>query len=605
MTTHDREERRHSTAAYSKLNGGETSALSSDTHPAATAQKALHDSLNSSPRVQSQLRLSRSLQHSGRVVAQAKLAQTLLSRTAHVISSTDSRDSMDETREEPPELVSFSTATSSSHPIQAITDVAAFQGQTPSRIFRPRRRIRAIDQDLAAYISAGGPNKLAAVGALIATINGYIGAGRQLPQRLQAAQNLLAEATAEQGLLLDLGAANGGLSDDLIQRAGGAGNIPNLRLLAQAITPAHALLLPSIVTAGGGGANLPALTQLVNSIQPANAALLPNLIAATGGAANLGPLDNLINAITAAQANSLPAIVAAAGGGANLAALTQVVNTIQPANASLLSNLITAAGGGVNLPALDNLIGAITPANAALLVQLIPAAGGAAGLATLQGLITAAGVANANLLNLMIANIGGAAQIPLLTGIINRHPGQGDLAFDLTQVANGVAADFIRLANEVPQFLQGAVVPAPASVALAVAQYNGLAAIAGPPVRQIRNVAFDHFLQRHTARFFDFGQIKPDNTQWPTTWGALTPANVTARLNAVLIDLANNANWMAPNVPIPNYNVPGFAGEQVQIAAKGAGAGLIDVGMFFPLQNVGANIYDHNDVTMRAIRKVL
>ena len=108
----------------------------------------------------------------------------------------------------------------------------------------------------------------------------------------------------------------------------------------------------------------------------------------------------------------------------------------------------------------------------------------------------------------------------------------------------------------------------------------------------------------HTAHYFDFGDIKTDNTQWETSWGASSNANVSTQFAAVLDDLATNQDWLAAGVQKPNIGVP--AGGSAQIAGRNSPvANQIIVGQFFPHNNPGAGYYPHSGSTMLAIKKLL
>jgi len=149
--------------------------------------------------------------------------------------------------------------------------------------------------------------------------------------------------------------------------------------------------------------------------------------------------------------------------------------------------------------------------------------------------------------------------------------------------------------------LGGIVIPpafAPAVLAVGNAYAAFLAANNAP---NITAIAFDHFLTRHTAHYFNFGDIKPDNTQWPTAWGGGASAQVEARLAALLGVLHAGGNWLMPGVPLAGQAV---ADGTAQVAGllDGGGPGL-RLGQFFP--EAGPNFHDHDAATMRAIDRLV
>jgi hypothetical protein len=494
--------------------------------------------------------------------------------------------------------------------LQAIMSVAEFEAATPASVFKPRDTVTQIDQTLGAYVLS---RTVANAANLINVIQTYVG-GQHDAGRIAVANQLLGRARAENLLLQQIGDANAFLVDGLIDQAG-IGRLLQLVQLATDVTAAHAAVLP----------------HLIQTIDPAN------------------------------------------------------INNIN----------------------VSGIVAALTPANASYLAQLFPlAAPGYAGLIALHGLIAVSGAPHVPLLAAMITQSGSHANIPALTQIVNRHLHNASLAFDLTREAGGNAANFARLATEVPQFLQTAAPGAvPANTLAEVALYNqarnaamratvinalntlhGHALVAHAQAQNhahagmlgnvmnrinavqarinalnlapapapadltaardasniighalniavgvnatpaftqavqdvaaqvviiantntmpiIASVDYDHFLTRHTAHHYAFNVIKPSNTLWDTSWAGNSNANVAARLNSVINGLAVAANWLQPNVPVPNQPVAG--GGTAQIAAEANAAGNLIIGMFFPEHNPGQQIYDHPDTTIRAIQKVL
>lgn len=347
-----------------------------------------------------------------------------------------------------------------------------------------------------------------------------------------------------------------------------------------------------------GGVWTPALTAITNQITAAHAAQLPNLITLAGGAMNLMLLNNLINHIT-------------------------------PPNTFMLHGLIPLIGGAANLGALDALINNITVANVMLLFQLVPIAGGAAGVGQLNNLIIAFGPAQVNLLLGMIPNAGGIPAIPFITQAINHaHPGQGNLAEPLTRVVAGNLIRFQLLVNHLPDFTQlappGGI---PANVANEVQNYNnrnntipigngGIAPIGNnlPFYMRIGQVNFNHFLERHTMRYFNFNRIMAVNDLWPFV-GAATDNQVGNVLAATLQVVYNNPAqwWIQPNIA-QQINAGGF---QSTIGTTAGGPNMqnpitllgnipsVILGQFFPMPAGGGGVIGMNNQDMNAILQLL
>jgi hypothetical protein len=332
----------------------------------------------------------------------------------------------------------------------------------------------------------------------------------------------------------------------------------------------------------------------IGLLLPANFALVPQLRQRTGN-------DDVL----------LARLIQLAGGDGNAPQLNVALGMITagggPAvvNASLLEQIIPASGGAAALPAVTALIVAAGPPNAHNLPELIRLAG-PGNLPALQSLVVATTPAYLNILAEMIRNSGGSAQMMNLRNVIARHPGATNRAVDLTRHVRGDAALFQRLAIETPLFLQAAPPAAvPPNVAVAVAAYNAarLAAVPVPPLMTLVPANFAHFMSRHTAQHFNFGEIKDDNTLWPTAWAAaLAAANVEAELIAAITHLYANATWLQARAP---QVVPVGGGMTAQIAARGAPAATIEVGQFFPIVNVGAGIHDRPAEQMNALAKVV
>lgn len=152
----------------------------------------------------------------------------------------------------------------------------------------------------------------------------------------------------------------------------------------------------------------------------------------------------------------------------------------------------------------------------------------------------------------------------------------------------------------------GVAVPA---IAAAVPLANAAAAqaIVDLDTPLISDIGFDHFLERHTAHYFDFGGIIADNTQWPTAWGAATLANLDARVAHLINGLVLGGLWITHAAPHVNRPT-GVGGETAQIAGlleDAADWRNIRVGQVFPEANPAAFIWDHPMSTMQAINQVL
>jgi hypothetical protein len=351
---------------------------------------------------------------------------------------------------------------------------------------------------------------------------------------------------------------------------------------------------------------------LLNALGPANGGLFDDLIQRAGGLGNIVALTAVANAISAPYAAQLPHLVTLAGGGPGLGALQAAITTIQPQNSFLLSGLIPLAGGAGQLAQLGTLIQHILPANAQLLLQLLPIA---PNLVHLDGLVQAAGVAHVRLLESMIQDAGGAVAIPDLRDAINLHKaGSGNLAVELTRQAAGNLGRFQQLAGMLPHFNRTPPVAAPGPVQVAVNAYNVAmpGAVAIPFNMRIGEVAFGHFLERHTMEYFDFGGISPRNDLWPTTGPAVVNQvenlliAALGSIHAAGPGLAPAGWWIRPNVAVP-VNVGGF-GVTVGVIAGGTPIGVIPavkLGQFFPMPAGGGGVIamDRND--MNAVARLV
>lgn len=428
--------------------------------------------------------------------------------------------------------------------IQAVRSVAEFQAQTPARTLRPRDQIAVIDGLLAAYLTAGA-GKFAAGNALVLGLTNYIGMAGRMQARVNIATQLRAEVNAEMPLVTALG-AHAGLTDALIEQVGGVANIGQAVILASTLTPAHVGILPQLI------------------------------------------------ALAAAP----------------FATLDLLIQHILPANAHLLVGMIPAAGGAGQLANLDTVVMNATGAHALALYTLLPGVI-AAGLPALSNLILAAGAAQMPALQKMIADAGGAGSIPALTGAINlNHAGNGNLAIALTERAGASAARFAELVAPLPHFAQQMPPGVPGAIGVALNAYNAPAVGAEVPIPhhlRIGDVAWAHFLQRHTLHYFNFGALSPVNDQWPFV-GAGADGDVANLVVAGLQTL--RAGAAAPNWWLRPHNaqpvVAGAFTAQMGTQAGGPPIGIVPstiLGQFYPVH--GAGIHRLNLADMQAIQQLL
>jgi len=120
----------------------------------------------------------------------------------------------------------------------------------------------------------------------------------------------------------------------------------------------------------------------------------------------------------------------------------------------------------------------------------------------------------------------------------------------------------------------------------------------------IEGVSFSHFLVRHTAHYFNFSDIKDNNTQWNTNWGSSSNNNVSTQFISVMKNLINQKDWLEPNKHKGSQSVP--TGGTAQIAAKkGSSNDKIIIGQFFPHDQPSADQYPHSESTMIAINELI
>ena len=494
-------------------------------------------------------------------------------------------------------------------PIQAVMSLAEFQGLTPGiPLIKPRDTILGIDALLSAYIQT---RTIANAANLMAGITHYVG-GNHDAGRKAVANDLHTRVDAEHQLLQQIGDPNAFLVDSLIQQAD-IGRLAALVQLATDATAANATVLPHLIAMIGDTniVNLN-LSGLVGAMGAAHVPLLPAMIVNSGGIAQRINLFNIVNRhpnhgdlafdLTAAAAgdpvkfqrlaNEVPLFVQAAppgaGGLAGVAAAVAAYNAaIPPAALNFMNALLADA----------NIAHAQATALAAVVVPAVAPAGLAAGLLANIGVRIAAVNARIAALGLAGPGLGGAPDVLAANQV-------RAIIFNTLPVQVGLrVAQLNAAAIALPGgFNQAAFDAAVAGVAAAATAVLNSSAPNNPPT--IAGVSEDHFLTRHTAQHFDFGEIKEDNTQWPTAWaGANAAANVGAQLVAVLNGLAATGIWLEPNVAHANLATP--SGATAQIASRpGAAANTINVGQFFPEATAAAQVYDHPDTTMIAIRKV-
>nr|WP_222845878.1 DUF4157 domain-containing protein [Flavilitoribacter nigricans] len=513
-----------------------------------------------------------------------------------------------------------SNTENSNHPVQMIISVAGFQAATPATTFHGRGpNIRALDGDLANYI---GARTIANANALVLACNAYL-AGNHQAARIAAATAMRTEAQREHQLLTQIGNGNAYLVDALIAQA--TGHIPSLLLLANQVGAANANTLPNLintVTPAQIGALV--ASGAVTAIGAANAHLLVHLIPLANGVAGLANLTALINASGGgANIPLLAPIIPLIGGHAQIATLRAMLTGPPIRTATAAFDMARVAGGNGalfarlcgELPHFQRTAppGAVPgPVNVArnaynvaraaaplaqlniLHVQAYTAYNSALPF-TAPPLGTHAGGVNAGLMGNVNARIG------TVNGDIAAIGGGAPINAGHRNNANQLRNIVANTLNGQLTGLGGIVVP-PAFAPAVLAVTNAFTAFdAANNAPNITNISYDHFLTRHTAHYFDFGEIKPDNTQWPTAWAAGASAQVDARLVALLGVLHGAGNWLMPGIPQPGQAVVGGT-AQIAGLLDGGGPGL-RLGQFFP--EAGANFHDHDAATMRAIDQLV
>jgi hypothetical protein len=471
----------------------------------------------------------------------------------------------------------------SAAPVQAVMSVADFEAATPGSITQPRRAVTAIDVALGAYVAA---RTFANANALIGVLNTYIG-GNHDAGRKQVATALRSRATMERDVLQHIGNGASYLVDALIDQVGAA-NVPALIQLATDAAAVNAPALPALIVAAGGGAGLANLNAagLVTAMGAAHVPLLATMINNIGGMAERVRLFGIVNR-HAGQGN-LALDFTQATGAVDFARLADEVPLFQQVAAPgvpLAGELAAIAVYNLALQAGISVV--IAPLFAQMHADMLAAHVIGTGAGAAVGLLGQLAARTVTVNVRQGINAGGGPAAPADINAANQANG---IVFALDQALTNAGA--------APAVLN-ALAPLVASVLA-----GQLAIQAAFQVRTIQDADHDHFLTRHTPHHFDFSNIDAANTQWDPAWGAGAPGQVGANFVAVLTGLPGAGLWLQPGVPIPNR--AGVGGAAATIAARGAGGGnQISVGQFFPHHNPGAQIHDHSEALMRAIRKVL
>ena len=484
-----------------------------------------------------------------RSARQAPLSQLLQAYTRH----TEERKIALENNSTPFEIQGQKTA-------QFIMSAAEFRELTPAQPFKPRKMIRTIDTALDTYIHQKNE---ANANALITAIQNYT-AHSQNVLRVNQANQLLTRAQQEKDILHVIGDAHGFLVDGLIEQVG-ITYINDLITLATLITPANALSLPALLSAVGI-AHIPLLVTMIPSI---------------GGLGQIDHLKNVINYRHPGEGNLASDLaVESAGDGAKFKRLAEEVPMFQqqaapaaePAGVTTAIGNYNAAFNAAPLPLYTSLITQLKHIASDIEAQpgLINA-GKLGGLKTkIAALTTANTIPNAQKANQMLTKTIGADVTAAESVAVNAAK------IPLTAILNSIntAKDtFDALDNRVTYALP------------------------------VSGVNWPHFLTRHTAHYFNFAEIKPDNTQWNVSLGPDVSNWLETQFIYVLTNLQSSHLWLQSGHPIPHQAIP--AGGQAQIAGLKNAANQIRIGQFFPEHSPGNNIYDHPASTMRAIQKLL
>ncbi len=517
-------------------------------------------------------------------------------------------------------------------PVQRIISLATFQAATPKTLGHDRGpNLLAVDADLGAYIGARTQ-------ANAATLNvrcvAYLG-GIHQPGRVAAVTALRDEIQRERNLLMHIGNANAHLIDALIAQVGGAPGVPALVSLAAQVGQANANVLPSLI-ATVTPANLAALVAsgIIPAIGGAEAYLLNQLIPLAGGVGGIAALTALVNAAAHHNLDLLPSMVRDSGGAAQVANLTALINRVGKTTADIFD---LAREAGMNAATFqrfhDDVIACTSTAAPAMLPAPVQAARDAYNLAKNihfdaidNGVIVAIMahvIAMRTAATQMVASaglMGGAPAAlmanvaPLMADMNTHHAGllAGlPLAFTFQDVRNNIATLSVLLngirgwANgQPPSVNRTSVLNEHPNFTAARALFDGVAFPAAARARNVTQIDFAHFFERHTRPHFDFTDIKPQNTMWPSAWDPIPLANVTLALIHGFGVLAAGNRWFHGGVP-ENGVATGFAPTMRMIAYNMDNGITLRLGMVHPEANPGVGVYDYTGNQMRAIHKAI
>lgn len=489
----------------------------------------------------------------------------------------------------------------SSKTVQAIMSVAAFQESTPAKFFKPRKTVTGIDTDLGGY---RGAKTTANALTLINTITGYL-AGDHDSSRKAAVRVLLARAQAEYDLLQLIGDGNANLIDILYGLVGGLTRKTQLIDLATAVTNANAARLLNLITVIGE-ANIYNLlaSNLIPAVGVAHIPRLATMIAYSGGVAQFNTLRDVINYRHNGRGDLAEDLTTvAAGNAADFTRLAdEVPKFLETGPPGALLPVVITAQGNYDAAVNDHNANTLLPGLITVLTTLRDEAIIAHTHASNLGTINAGFLTNVNNRIVAVTNKIGALGVGGIN-LANEIAASKNLADRVRTILNPVSQQVNNAAGAV-----GFVAPLNfnlntfnASVANVDNAKTNIDA--KNKERTIAGINFDHFLVRHTAHCFNFGDIKADNTQWDTTWGANSNATLSTQFATVLDNLRIAQNWLVPNTAITAQAVP--AGGTAQIAGLAALNDQITIGQFFPEDNPGANNHPHSQATMQAIQNLI
>lgn len=517
----------------------------------------------------------------------------------------------------------------SAQAIQRIISVATFQANTPKTFGHNRGpNILAVDADLATYI--GARTHMHAV-ALNTRCGNYLGGNHQAA-RMAAVTALRIEIQRERDLLIHIGDANAHLIDALITQMGGAPGMPQLLNLAaqvgqananalpnliNTVTPAHvgalvasgiiplmggadAYLLNQLIPLAGGMGGMGALTALVTAAAPNNLDLLPSMVRNSGGAARIGELTALINRGGKTTADIFDLAREAGGNAADFLRFHNDVLACTSTPAPAMPGAVTVARNAYNLAknthfdAADNaVIGNILPdvttmRGAATQVQTAAIAMGAPG--GLMGVLALLIID----INTHVAGLGAGLPLPFTFQDVRNNINTLDTRLNhLRGWANAQppSPERTTILNQHPLFTA------------ARGTFNTVPFPVAVRPRDVGQIDYAHFFQRHTRTHFDFTDIKPQNTMWPIAWDPAPNNNVSASIINGFNVLAGANQWFMGSIA-QNGVATGLA-PTMRMVAYNMGDGTLRLGMVFPEANPGAGVYDYTGNQMRAIFKAI